>query len=41
MQDGLMKNILEPEAMERLNRIQFVKPEKYDQIKNSLIARYQ
>lgn len=28
---------MEPEAMERLNRIQFVKPEKYEQIKNALL----
>lgn len=37
MQDQAMKNILEPEALERLNRIQFVKPEKYEMIKNTLL----
>lgn len=38
MQDQVLKNIMEPEAMERLNRIQFVKPEKYQQIKGALLA---
>lgn len=33
----MLKNILEPAAMERLFRIQYVKPDKFEAIKTSLL----
>lgn len=37
MQESLLKNILDGKALERLTNIQYVKPEKYELIKNNLI----
>ncbi len=38
MEENALKSLLEPEAMERLFRIQYVKPEKYQILKNHIIS---
>ena len=41
MEEGALKSVLEPAAMERLFRIQFIKPEKFEMLKQRILSLYQ
>merc|ERR1719259_35299 len=41
MQDGMLKSILEPAALKRLNNIQFSRPDNYRKIKAQVLSMAQ